>query len=221
MAAAASEAISLGSRILKSLAPAAVVRLRRLRGGAKVLASSADLLDGEYASGRWTYLGSLPEMSRYAVISGYCAGPSSPASALDLGCGSGVLRPWLARAGCASYIGVDLSEAAARQGREAAGDDAIFVAADVAAYVPDRRFDRIIFNEVLYYFAKPGDILRRYSSFLNPGGLFVVSLWESAEGREAWSRASGAVRLVDEVRLQNGSGVAWRVRLCAPAEERH
>ncbi|WGD54940.1 class I SAM-dependent methyltransferase [Bradyrhizobium sp. CB1650] len=178
--------------------------------------TSREILDHEYARGRWDYLSRLEEMTRYAVIVGYCRCCGDVSSVLDLGCGSGVLRRWLHPLPI-DYVGVDLSDLAVETARREWADAATrFVAMDIATYVPDRKFDLIVFNEVLYYFDQPDQILERFSSFLEQDGRFVISLWESPESHRAWRRARDSVQALDEVKLQHGSGVSWRVRLCRP-----
>ena len=183
----------------------------------RVLASSRSLLDHQYAAGRWAYLESVQELPRYAVISGYCAHRRSAVSVLDLGCGTGVLRKWLRPELLSDYVGVDLSEVAIHCARREVNGVGKFVAADVALFEPKRRFDVIVFNEVLYYFADPASILRRYASALESHGVFVISLWESPESRRAWRCAADAVTVADAVEVRNERNIAWQIRLCYPS----
>ena len=205
------------SRFLLAMQTISNAMWLRRRSDRRILVSSRSLLDDEYARGRWAYLESLQELPRYAVISAYCAHRRSAVSVLDLGCGTGVLRRWLRPELLADYVGVDLSEVAIECARREVKDVGTFVAADVATFAPSRRFDVIVFNEVLYYFADPGDILRRYASALENGGFFIISLWESPESDRAWRCAAGAVTVVDAVEVRNECKVAWRIRLCRPA----
>ena len=179
-------------------------------------------VDDEYTRGRWDYLGHLPEMARYAVISGYCTYGDDVSTVLDLGCGAGVLHRWLRPLGLVRYVGVDVSsvaiEAAKREWQDAA---TTFVAMDVAAYLPDRKFDVIVFNEVLYYFERPDEILKRFADYLEENGRFAISLWDSPESRLAWRRSRGSIHVVDEVRVCHRSGVSWQIRLCRPRVSTH
>lgn len=178
----------------------------------RIRASSASL-DEEYANGRWDYLDRIEEMTRYAVIVGYCRCGSEVSSVLDLGCGSGVLRRWLHPLPI-DYVGVDRSDLAVEAGQKQWADASTrFVAMDLETYVPDRKFDLIVFNEVLYYFEQPDQILKRFSAFLEENGRFVISLWESPESHRAWRRSRDSVQVIDEVKVQHGSGTSWQVRL--------
>lgn len=192
------------------------------RSSRHIMRASAPIVDEEYACGRWNYLKNIEEMSRYAVISGYCEFGGDVSSVLDLGCGSGVLRHWLHRLGKIEYVGVDLSavaiETAKQEWTEGLTD---FVATDIATYVPVRKFDIIVFNEVLYYFDRPGDILRRFEGFLEQNGRFIISLWDGPESRLAWRRLRGSVTVIDEVKTRHSSGVSWQIRFCEPRSLNH
>lgn len=199
---------------VRQLADAAFVNQR---SGRHTIRVSAPVVDDEYACGRWDYLKSLEEMSRYAVIVGYCENVGDVSSVLDLGCGSGVLCGWLRPLGTIDYVGVDLSNVAIDAARQEWTDGSTnFIAMDVATYVPDRKFDVIIFNEVLYYFEQPGDILARFAGFLGENGRFVISLWDAPESELAWRRSCGSVRVVDAVQIRHSSGLSWQIRLCRP-----
>ena len=161
-----------------------------------VLPSSTEFLNDQYACGSWTYLGSVDEMPRYAVIAGYCSSYAAARSVLDLGCGEGTLARWLLRNDLDRYVGVDKSEVAIDNARSEFGNTGEFIASDIAEYVPSEKFDTIIFNEVLYYFEKPSEILRYYSQFLARDGYFIISLWDSSESELAWRRRSEIRRSV-------------------------
>lgn len=175
-------------------------------------------LDGEFARGRWDYLDQLQEMTRYAVIVGYCKYGRKVSSVLDLGCGAGVLRRHLDPLGAiCDYEGVDLSTVAIEKAsREWTDASTRFVARDVATYVPSHKFDVIVFNEILYYFEQPNELLTYFASFLEENGRFVISLWNSEDSRVAWQRARRSVDVIDDVEVRHGSGVSWRIRLCRP-----
>jgi SAM-dependent methyltransferase len=115
------------------------------------------------------------------------------------------------------YVGVDRSKTAIDAAKKEWTDGLTdFVAMDIATYVPDRKFDVIIFNEVLYYLDQPGDILGRFEDFLKENGRFVISLWDDPESQQAWRRSRGRVRVVDAVQTQHSSGLSWQIRLCRP-----
>jgi SAM-dependent methyltransferase len=207
----------LPSRLREGVRDLADAVFANQRGSRHIVRASAPVVDDEYARGRWDYLKSLEEMSRYAVIAGYCEHGSDVSSVLDLGCGSGVLRHWLSPSGRIEYVGVDLSKVAIDTAKQEWTDGPTdFIAMDIATYTPDRKFDIIIFNEVLYYFDQPGEILGRFEGFLNENGRFIISLWDGPESRLAWQRSRDSVRIVDAVQTRHSSGVSWQIRLCRP-----
>lgn len=207
----------LPSRLRDGVRDLADAAFANQRGWRHTNQASMRVVDDEYARGRWDYLENLEEMSRYAVISGYCKYGNDVSSVLDLGCGSGVLRRWLGPVEAIDYVGVDLSEVAIDMAsREWTDGPTKFVASDVATYVPDRKFDVIVFNEMLYYFERPGDILERFAASLEENGRYVISLWDAPESRLAWRRSRGSVQVVDEVQTRHRSGVSWQIRLCRP-----
>jgi 2-polyprenyl-3-methyl-5-hydroxy-6-metoxy-1,4-benzoquinol methylase len=182
-----------------------------------ILDSAPSVLDGQHRGGTWDYLGDLSEMARYAVIAGYCARTHDASSALDLGSGKGILLDWLLRTGITRYVGVDYSAAAIEAAKPRNSASISFVEADAAQFTPAERFNIIIFNEMLYYFERPDDIIRRYAGFLEPEGKFVISLWDGPESHTAWRRASRAVTTLDHARIANARGVVWDIRMCRPA----
>jgi SAM-dependent methyltransferase len=184
------------------------------RGSRQTSLASAPVVEheDEYAfGGRWDYLKNPEEMSRYAVIARYCLHGGEVSSVLDLGCGSGLLRRWLRPLGIIEYVGVDRSKIAIDTAKQERTDGLTdFVAMDIVTYVPDRKFDVIIFNEVLYYLDQPGDIVGRFADFLKENGRFIVSLLDDPESQRAWRRSRGRVRVIDEVQTRHSSGVSWR-----------
>src|SRR5262249_44234878 len=115
------------------------------------------------------------------------------------------------------YVGVDLSNVAIAAARNEWTDESSkFVAMDVEMFVPDRKFDVIVLNEVLYYFEDPDLVLTRVATFLEENGKLVISVWNSPDCRRAWGRSRGSVHMLDEVQIRHRSGVAWDIRLCQP-----
>jgi 2-polyprenyl-3-methyl-5-hydroxy-6-metoxy-1,4-benzoquinol methylase len=198
---------------VRGLVDAAFAKQRTMR---RIIRASSQAVDDEYARGRWNYLGDLQEMPRYAAIGGYCRHSGDLSSVLDLGCGTGVLRRWLPKEEF-SYVGVDLSNTAIETARRDWTDTRTkFVAMDAALFRPDRKFDAIVFNEVLYYFEQPAEVLTSFAAFLEKNGKFVISLWDSAESRLAWRRSRSSLDVVDEVQIRHGSGLCWQIRDCRP-----
>jgi 2-polyprenyl-3-methyl-5-hydroxy-6-metoxy-1,4-benzoquinol methylase len=131
---------------------------------------SAEDWNREYGAAAWQRLGGLSELAHYSVILGY-SWFFQAKSILDVCCGEGVLTGMLQAIPYDVYHGVDISSHAIAAAEARHGNDSTrFFRAEAEAFRPERRFDTIIFNECLYYFEKPQDVIRRYREFLEPGG---------------------------------------------------
>ena len=152
------------------------------------------LWDTEFATGRWDCLDSMAEDCLYPYIEKYV----NRGSILDLGCGPGATGNELRAEKYSFYTGVDISEVAvekARRRTEQNRRDAKnrYFQSDIFTYEPPDKYDVIVFGDSIYYVPeqKIGFMLQRYSSFLNPGGVFIVRV--KGVRREWWGAgASGA-----------------------------
>lgn len=144
---------------------------------------SVEEWNGQYASSKWAYLGSLEQLPRYAVIEGWRRHLKPSGRVLDVGCGEGVLLDQIPAESNIAYVGVDFAEtaidAALRKPRD--HQRVHFVCADAMTFDPPMGagFDVIVFNEVLYYFADPLSLLHRYRRFLAPAGILIVSIFHA------------------------------------------
>ena len=110
--------------------------------------------------------------------------PLEGKTALDVGCGAGLLAEPLARLG-ARVTAVDASEeliAAAKAHAEASGLDIDYRAAAVEDV--EGNFDLVTSLEVVEHVAEPRSFIAALASRLAPGGLLIVS----TPNRTAWSR---------------------------------
>jgi hypothetical protein len=73
----------------------------------RVQPSSLGLVDYEYASRRWDYLGGLLELLRYTVIAGDSSTAGDGFTALNADHGTGVPLNWLVAAGGGDYLGFE------------------------------------------------------------------------------------------------------------------
>lgn len=105
------------------------------------------------------------------------------ASALDLGCGTGILCRVLSGQGVAA-AGVDLSEGMIALAREQA-PGCRFETADMVTYRPAERFDLVTATgDVLNHVFDEADLQRVFdnvSACLNGGGLFIFDLLRESE----------------------------------------
>ncbi|MFL6212378.1 MAG: class I SAM-dependent methyltransferase [Blastocatellia bacterium] len=102
------------------------------------------------------------------------------ASALDLGCGSGVYATRLAACG-ARVVGVDLSAAMLDLARERArlhGVALDLLIADIARPLPfaDAQFDLLFTATALHYVEDLGGVMREMARLLRPQGRLIASL---------------------------------------------
>lgn len=172
--------------------------------------------DAIYASGGWDKLRDMAELGRYAVIGAYCAHLGAR-SVLDVGCGEGLLAESLPAAVLKGYVGVDFSPVAIAKAEAKALPGARFLVGDAQSYEPDRRFDVIVFNEVLYYLERPGRAVARLGEWLEPDGRFVVSIFRNGADW-AWRKIEPVCDCVDSVTVTHGSGLTWDLRLLSPKQ---
>lgn len=105
-------------------------------------------------------------------------------SILDLGCAGATLSLCLGPE-FQTYWGVDISDVAISKARENLAEsskcstlDYHLEVSQIQNYRPSRRFDIIVFNEVLYYLSmdQVATSIRRYVEFLSPGGVILISM---------------------------------------------
>lgn len=119
--------------------------------------------------------------------------------ALDLGCGTGRLAHYLAEAGAAEVIGVDLSERMLEVARaECSHPRLTFQRASMEeAAFPPERFDLVVSSFAFHYVADFLGLVRRIAAWLSPDGLLVFSnehpVYLSRAAADGWVRdADGA-----------------------------
>lgn len=123
--------------------------------------------------------GSLPQLARYAWIERQL--PPAPASALDLGCGTGTLTRKLAER-CGAAVGVDLSPAMLAEARARTPHDCHtrYIEGDFrSVFAPEERFDVVTAVATLHHLPI-AEAFRAAAARVRPGGLLlVVDLRES------------------------------------------
>ena len=195
------------------LAPA-VARFERTtgRGDAPL---SARRWENEYRDGQWDFLREEDERERYLLLAEQLL-RRRPGGVLDLGCGEGLLLAALRGQGGGPelhYVGIDLSPTAISKARQATGNGH-FAVAEIDSYRPARRFDAIVFNESLYYLEDPLGAVSRYLGFLEPGGVIVVSMFESLRTRAIARLLRARLQLQDELGIAKPSG-RWMILFLA------
>lgn len=142
-------------------------------------------------------------------------------SLLDLGCAAGTLGLTLDKT-YRAYWGVDISEVAINKAQVdfAASDskrfdECVLLATQLHTLKLSRKFDVIVFNEVLYYL-KLEDIERVMDSLrsgLAPGGIVVVSLKDHGQCRPIQEVLYRYLTPMNSILFQEMSGRSkWSVR---------
>jgi len=177
---------------------------------------SRQMWETQYQNRSWARLKELREQAHNAVVLSYITHLRPESSLLEIGCGEGTLFPQLKRLGYRTYTGVDISEFAIRQCQQFSDLKTVFAACDAESYVPSAAFDIIILNECIYYFVQPIATLQRYADYLLPGGLFVISLFDSSRTRPIRRRLKSTFSLVDETLVSNSKGTWYCLVLSQP-----
>jgi len=141
----------------------------------------------EFASGQWNYIDHTVTDPIYGLIEKH----SNNGAILDVGCGTGNTSIELKAVKYTKYRGVDISQVAIdkavsrslEHGRHHVNS---YACADMLSYVPDEKYDLIVFRECLWYVRRPQALamLRRYAKFLKDQGKFLVSICPPAAQRQ-------------------------------------
>jgi 2-polyprenyl-3-methyl-5-hydroxy-6-metoxy-1,4-benzoquinol methylase len=182
----------------------------------------------EYRAGRWAYLKGLQEAARYGIVAAWLRHAMAPGALLDIGCGEAILAGYLGRPRVSRYVGVDISQAALDLARLDAGWGRL-VCRPLEDFVPEpgERFAAIVFNEVLFFTDHPDRELARCRAWLEPGGLVIVSMYQTPRPQSGARRSVEAVwraldgagwAALDETALTNVTKqLTWRLRLVRAA----
>ena len=156
----------------------------------------------------------LDELAHYSVLAGYAKALKPGGSILDVGCGDGIFRTHVHEP-FSIYVGVDFPEAVGRAAKRL-DDRTAFHASDMRAFATAERFDVILFNESLYYVEDAIGELDRYSRFLAPDGVFLVSTHRKPKSEKIWGDIAGRFRMIDRVTIGNRVGVEWIIGAFGP-----
>jgi 2-polyprenyl-3-methyl-5-hydroxy-6-metoxy-1,4-benzoquinol methylase len=168
-----------------------------------------DVWDSQYMSGYWKYMQDLDELPRYSIIAGYFQSLKLRGSILDVGCGEGILEQRLGSFNYSKYVGIDISEAAITQAAAKKSEKALFICHNALDYVPTELFDAIVFNETLYYFEYPLEVVRKYTKYLNEDGIFLTGMYLNSErATSIWRKLKSVYISLDEVKVTNKSN-SW------------
>jgi 2-polyprenyl-3-methyl-5-hydroxy-6-metoxy-1,4-benzoquinol methylase len=179
----------------------------------KPLLKSKEKWDEEYTQGKWEYLNNVRDGIRYSIIVDYIHNYfNDSASILDLGCGSGILQKKLS-GNYSIYTGVDISDSAIKSANHRKDYKTKFHSEDLEKFTPDRGYNCILFNESLYYFKDPLQLIESYKPFLNNEGIFAISMWDYKQrNNKLWKSISSVLNKIEGVYLRFDSGNSWYIR---------
>lgn len=172
----------------------------------------------QFAEGGWEWLKNLEELAHHSVLIGYLQRLAPGGRVLDMGCGNGMLvrgvssKPW------SDYIGIDFEEPI-KHCADLVDDVTKFATGDMNDYVPTGTFDAIIFNESAYYHWDAVKGFQRYVSYLNPGGVLLISMVHNAKSPNIWAAIEPLWPTLDSVYIKNSKGTEWTVKAIAAGPE--
>ena len=145
----------------------------------------------------------------------------SATSILDIGCAGATLALAL-DSKYSVYYGVDISDIAISKAQETLTASSMSQEIDfsfqlsvstVQDYKPNRKFDVIVFNEVLYYLTlnEVANCMRRYSTFLSDNGVILISLKDHEMCRPVQTVISKEIVFLHAVLFQNKSLPSWKI----------
>lgn len=139
--------------------------------------------DWNHWSGDWQGLSSDTQAPRYHAIAGVINGFCPQSSVLDVGCGEAVLWEYLPEG--TTYLGIEPSAKAGESARAKCGVDCIINCTGEDFDAGERRWDCVVFNEVLYYSRRPLRLLDKYSRLVKQGGIIIISIYQKPESLKA------------------------------------
>jgi SAM-dependent methyltransferase len=157
--------------------------------------------NNEFAAGHWSYIDSTVGDPIYGLIEKY----ASEGTILDVGCGTGNTGIELKTEKYSAYRGIDISQTAidkaiSRSRGAGRTDTNLYACADMLSYVPDEKYDLIVFRECLWYVRKSQalSMLRRYSGYLREHGKLLASICPVAQQKWLGPLIERDFRLVEK-----------------------
>jgi 2-polyprenyl-3-methyl-5-hydroxy-6-metoxy-1,4-benzoquinol methylase len=182
------------------------------------------ILDTEYSSGLWDYLRGVNELVRFSVVVGYCHYFKKGGAILEIGCGEGILQERLCPSKYTRYVGVDISSEAIKRATHRQDEKTFFVREDASLYTPNERFDVIIFNECLEYFDNPLSLVQRYETFLEPDGVYIVSMFvgiDTVRTKRIWKMLEAVYTVETKTQVTTMPGYSWIIKVFKPARSKN
>jgi len=178
----------------------------------RLVKGSPERLDLKYKTGFWNNLRGVEELAHYSIVAGYFQFLKKGGTVLDIACGEGLLQQRIGAGNYSFYTGFDLSAEAISMAKSKEDIQTSFLVADMNTYKPATQFDAIIFNEVIYY-SNVLNTLRRYSEFLKEDGIFILSNFDSQNGKIPWDDINRTFQIYDETEVSNKNGTQWVIKV--------
>ncbi|WP_438479175.1 class I SAM-dependent methyltransferase [Oleiharenicola lentus] len=152
----------------------------------RVLRDQRERWNHQYAEGRWEKLKAPLELARLDACASQLHRQGTRKSVLEIGSGAALLQQRVAPDDYSTWLGIDVSDLAIAEAQAFANHRVRYLVADMTTFVPDQKFDVIIFPESIYYTDDRAGLLKRYAQFLNPNGVFIVSIFQTKRSGAIW-----------------------------------
>lgn len=177
---------------------------------------SATVWEQKYRSGY--DLDVAKEDGRYGALVNVLLRYQREGPILDAGCGDGVLQMHVRRASAVRMVGIDYAPKAIEAAAARAIPGCEFVCSDYRSFAPGEKYTVIVLNEALYYIDDYMEALRMLARHLAPGGVFVVSMFDTLVTARIWRALRGHYEPLQGIRIRDeGTGQSWRIRVLKPA----
>ena len=186
----------------------------------RILRDRAARWNYQYASGHWEKLKITAEQARFDVTALLLIRHVPPGRVLEIGCGEALLQQQLSPADYLGWVGFDISEVAIQRAQAFATDHVRYLVADMETLDPGSKFDAIVFTESIYYSADCARLLQRYTRFLNPDGVFIISIFQTKRSAGIWTEIHSVATALDLATTANELGT-WDCEVLRPGAGSH
>lgn len=183
----------------------------------KILRDPKARWNHNFAKGRWDNLRESKELARIEMtadfVRRYTRKGTKP-RILEIGCGEGFFRQYFKDSDFSYFLGTDIADVAITNANEWFGDAKTrFEAQDMDKWLPEDKYDFIVFNECVYHSRNQRQLMERFATRLNEGGYFIVSVHRNfKQYLELWDKVMHNNTKIDEGTISNEQST-WDVRV--------